>query len=103
MAKEIRNILTETEIYEVSDFFKLFGDSTRLSILYALENNPMCVNDLCKIINITKSAASHQLKILKLNKVVKYSKKGKNVIYELDDEHVSSIIEKAIDHLKEGK
>ena len=103
MAKEIRNILTETEIYEVSDFFKLFGDSTRLSILYALENNPMCVNDLCKVNNITKSAASHQLKILKLNKVVKYSKKGKNVIYELDDEHVSSIIEMAIDHLKEGK
>ena len=55
MAKEIRNTLTETEIYEVSDFFKLFGDSTRLSILYALENNPMCVNDLCKIINITKN------------------------------------------------
>ena len=103
MAKEIRNTLTETEIYEVSDFFKLFGDSTRLSILYALENNPMCVNDLCNIINITKSAASHQLKILKLNKLVKYSKKGKNVIYELDDEHVSSIIEMAIDHLKEGK
>ena len=103
MAKEIRNILTETEIYEVSDFFKLFGDSTRLSILYALENNPMCFNDLGKVINITKSAASHQLKILKLNKVVKYSKKGKNVIYELDDEHVSSIIEMAIDHLKEGK
>ena len=103
MAKEIRNTLTETEIYEVSDFFKLFGDSTRLSILYALENNPMCANDLCKVINITKSAASHQLKILKLNKVVKYSKKGKNVIYELDDEHVSSIIEMAIDHLKEGK
>ena len=65
MAKEIRNTLTETEIYEVSDFFKLFGDSTRLSILYALENNPMCGNDMCKIINITKSAASHQLKILK--------------------------------------
>ena len=103
MGNDIKDVLTETEIYEVSDFFKLFGDSTRLSILYALEKNLMCVNDLCKVVNITKSAASHQLKILKLNKVVKYTKKGKNVIYELDDDHVSSIIETAINHLKEEK
>lgn len=98
----IKDILTETEIYEVSDFFKIFGDSTRLAILYALDKNPMCVNELCEVVGITKSAASHQLKILKLNKIVKFAKKGKNVIYELDDDHVSSIIETAIEHLKEN-
>lgn len=95
------NLPDETLIYQASDFFKIFGDSTRLQIICALENNPMCVGDLCNVLDISKSAASHQLNILKLNKVVKYKKVGKNVIYELDDEHVSNIIDMAIEHLKE--
>lgn len=94
-------MLEDQELYEISDFFKIFGDSTRLKILWALENNPLCVGDLCNVLDITKSAASHQLNILKNNKLVKYRKNGKNVIYELDDEHVSMIIETAREHLEE--
>lgn len=94
-------VLDETMIYSMSDFFKIFGDSTRLQILVALENNPLCVGDLCNALDITKSAASHQLNILKANKIVKYKKVGKNVIYELDDEHVSIIIDTAKKHLEE--
>ena len=94
-------MLKETEIYALSEFFKIFGDSTRLQILWALENNALCVGDLCNVIGITKSAASHQLKILKANKLVKYQKHGKNVVYELDDEHVKQIILYAREHLEE--
>ncbi len=94
-------MISDTEIYSVSDFFKIFGDSTRLKILCALENNPLCVGDLCNVVDITKSAASHQLNILKANKLVKFKKQGKNVIYMLDDEHVLMIIETARKHLGE--
>lgn len=100
--KTKRKMISEKEIYEISDFFKIFGDSTRLQILWALDNNPLCVGDLCNVLDITKSAASHQLNILKANKLVKYKKNGKNVIYSLDDEHVSLIIETARRHLKEN-
>ena len=97
-----QKMISDTEIYNISDFFKIFGDSTRLKIIYALENNPLCVGDLCNVLDITKSAASHQLNILRTNKIVKFQKKGKNVIYMLDDEHVSLIIETARNHLNEG-
>lgn len=93
----------ENEIYEISDFFKVFGDSTRLKILWALDNKALTVTELCDTLFMTKSAISHQLKILKDNKLVKHKKIGKNVIYSLDDEHVSTIIETARDHLKEKK
>lgn len=96
-----KNLLDETTIYAISDFFKIFGDSTRLQILCALESSQMCVGDLCNVLDITKSAASHQLNILKANKLVKYRKVGKNVVYSLDDEHVSMIIDTAKKHLEE--
>ena len=96
-------MINDTELYSISDFFKIFGDSTRLKILWALDNNPLCVGDLCNVLDITKSAASHQLNILKANKIVTYKKQGKNVIYMLDDEHVSLIIETARKHLQEDK
>ena len=98
-AKE--SMISEDEIYNISDFFKIFGDSTRLQILCVLNNNSLTVGDLCNVINMSKSACSHQLNILRTNKLVKYQKIGKNVIYSLDDEHVSSIIDTARDHLKE--
>ena len=94
-------MIEESEIYEISDFFKIFGDSTRLQILWALDNNSLTVGDICNVLDISKSACSHQLNILKANKLVKYQKSGKNVIYSLDDEHVSMIIETAREHLKE--
>ena len=101
--KTKEKMIDDTEVYQISDFFKIFGDSTRLKILWALDDNPLCVGDLCNIVDITKSAASHQLNILKANKLVKYKKEGKNVIYSLDDEHVAIIIETARKHLSEVK
>ena len=92
--------LNDEEIYDLSDFFKVLGDSTRLKLLYCLDKNEMTVTELCNKLSMTKSAVSHQLKVLKDNKLVNYRKKGKNVIYELDDEHISIIIETAEIHLK---
>ena len=89
------------EVYDIADFFKIFSDSTRLQILFALNNNELSVNDLCAVLNMNKSAISHQLKYLRLNHLVKFTKKGKNVFYSHDDEHVSLIIETARRHLSE--
>lgn len=93
--------LPDEEIYDISDFFKILGDSTRLKILWSLDQNSLTVTEICEILNMTKSAVSHQLKILKANKLVNHTKIGKNVIYELDDEHISTIIDTAQIHLKE--
>lgn len=94
-------LICDEEIYDISDFFKVFGDSTRLKILWTLDGNKLSVNDLCNVVGITKSAASHQLNILKDNKLVKFERSGKNIFYSLEDEHVSLIIETARQHLWE--
>ena len=100
--KKIKKLMVDDrEIYDISDFFKIFGDSTRLKILWALDNGPLTVTELCEITEMNKSSISHQLKTLKDNKIVKYRKYKKNVIYTLDDEHVSIIIETARKHLNE--
>lgn len=88
-------------LYELSDFFKVMGDNTRIQLLWALDVNQMCVSDLAVLLNMTKSAVSHQLKILRTAKLVKASKQGKNVYYSLDDDHVKTILEKALDHTNE--
>lgn len=90
-----------TKLYDLSDFFKIFGDSTRLGILFAVDGAPMCVCDIAATLGMTKSAVSHQLKILRQNRLVKYRKSGKNVFYELSDDHVRDIIEKALEHIEE--
>lgn len=90
-----------TELYALSDFFKVMGDSTRIRLLWALEEAELCVNDLAVLLNMTKSAVSHQLKILRTAKLVKAEKQGKNVYYSLIDEHVKVILEMALDHVKE--
>lgn len=89
----------EEFIYDLSDFFKLFGDSTRLKILFALMNRELCVNDLSQELAMSQSSISHQLKILRQNKIVKNQKIGKQVFYSLDDDHVSSIIIQGMEHL----
>lgn len=88
-------------LYDLSDFFKILGDSTRLGILFAIDGAPMCVCDISACLGMTKSAVSHQLKVLRQNRLVKYKKIGKNVFYELSDEHVRDIIEKALEHINE--
>lgn len=89
----------EAFIYDLSDFFKLFGDSTRLKIIFCLMNCELCVNDLAQSLEMSQSSISHQLKILRQNKVVKNRKEGKQVFYSLDDEHVSSILTQGVEHL----
>ncbi len=91
----------EEMLYELADFFKIFGDSTRMSILFAIDGAPMCVCDIAATLGMTKSAVSHQLKILRQSELVSYKKSGKNVIYSLADDHVRDIIEKALEHINE--
>ncbi len=91
----------ESTLYDLSDFFKVLGDSTRVSILFAIDGEPMCVCDIANLLGMTKSAVSHQLKILRQSDLVTYRKSGKNVFYSLADDHVRDIIEKALEHIKE--
>ena len=95
------NMPPEAELYELSDFFKVLGDSTRMKILFAIDGGPLCVCDIAALLGMTKSAVSHQLKILRQNALVTYKKAGKNVFYELSDDHVRDIIEKALEHTEE--
>ena len=90
-----------SDIYDLADFFKIFGDSTRMSILFAIDGESMCVCDIAELLGMTKSAVSHQLKILRQSDLISYKKSGKNVFYSLADGHVKDIIEKALEHIKE--
>lgn len=90
---------SEDLIYDVAELFKVFGDSTRTKILTALFESEMCVCDIGKLLNMTKSAISHQLRILRQNKLVKARKSGKEVFYSLADNHVKIIFKMAIDHV----
>ena len=102
LVERSREMLPQTTtLYELSDFFKVLGDSTRLGILFAIDGAPLCVCDIALALGMTKSAVSHQLKVLRQNRLVKYSKVRKNVFYELSDDHVRDIIEKALEHIKE--
>ncbi len=91
----------ETTLYDLADFFKVFGDSTRIRILFALRGQPLCVCDLADLLGMTKSAISHQLKILRHNALITYRRAGKNVFYSLADAHVDDIIRTALEHINE--
>ncbi len=92
---------SENDLYDVAELFKIFGDSTRIRILSALAQAEMCVCDISVVLNMTKSAVSHQLRILRQAKLVKNRRKGKEIFYSLDDDHVNSIIKLALEHIKE--
>lgn len=91
----------ETELYDLAELFKVFGDSTRIRILFVLSSAEVCVCDLAKVLNMTQSAISHQLRILKQNKLVKSRREGKSVFYSLADAHVSTIIAQGREHIEE--
>ena len=93
---------SEEMLYDLSDFFKIFGDSTRMSILFAIDGEPMCVCDIAELLGMTKSAVTHQLKVLRQSDLITYRKSGKNVFYTLADDHVRDIIEKALEHINEN-
>lgn len=87
--------------YNLADFFKVFGDSTRVRILSALDTHEMCVCDLANVLNMTKSAVSHQLRVLRQSDLVRARRDGKSMIYALADDHVQSIFELAMEHIHE--
>lgn len=96
-------MIDERELYDLSDFFKVFGDSTRIRIMRALDLEEMCVCDLAVLLNMTKSAISHQLRALKQANLVKYRREGKSVYYTLSDDHVRDILEKGLEHIREAE
>lgn len=89
-------------LYDLSDFFKVMGDGTRIQLLWALEEREeLCVGDLAALLNMTPSAVSHQLRALRTAKLIRCRKDGKNVFYSLDDDHVKDILTKALEHIRE--
>jgi DNA-binding transcriptional ArsR family regulator len=90
-----------SDFTKLSDFYKMFSDSTRIQILWALECSEMCVCDLAVLLNMTKSAISHQLKSLRLSNLVKFRREGKVIYYSLADDHVKDILEKGFVHINE--
>lgn len=100
--EKVRGLMpSEDVIYDVAELFKVFGDSTRTNILMALFESEMCVCDISALLNMTKSAISHQLRILRQSKLVKARKNGKEVLYSLADDHIEKIFEMAIEHVNE--
>lgn len=104
--QELLKIVNETmpdevELYELAELFKVFGDSTRIRILFVLFEAEVCVCDLAHVLNMTQSAISHQLKILKQNKLVKSRREGKSVFYSLADDHVRTMIAQGREHIEE--
>jgi len=91
----------EEILYDLAELFKIFGDSTRIKILYALFESEMCVCDIAQLLNMTQSAISHQLRSLKQSKLVKYRREGKTVFYSLADAHVRTIINQGLEHVEE--
>ena len=88
-------------LYGLSEFYKIFGDTTRLRILDALLNKPMCVNEISEILNVSQSAISHQLKNLRSSNLVKTEKIGKNVYYSISDDHIKIILKYGLEHISE--
>jgi len=99
--KEYMQLLSEDKIIDVSELFKIFGDSTRVKIINALIDEELCVNDIAERINVSQSAVSHQLRILKGSKLVKYRKDGQTVYYSIADDHVEKIFKIGCEHVDE--
>jgi ArsR family transcriptional regulator len=99
--KARKSMATDEKIADVSDLFRVLGDSTRIKILWALDNNELCVCDIASLIGMTKSAVSHQLKALRLSNLVKFRREGQIVYYSLADDHVKLIIEMGLEHINE--
>ena len=88
-------------LYDLAELFKVFGDSTRIKVLFALFESELCVGDIAQVLNLSQSAVSHQLRILKQFRLVKFRRQGKTIYYSLDDDHVRSIIAMGAEHVEE--
>lgn len=91
----------EEELQDLADFFKVFGDATRLKILYVLLCSEMCVYDIAAVLGMTQSAISHQLRVLKQLDLVKHRREGKTIFYSLADAHIVTILSQGLDHIEE--
>jgi ArsR family transcriptional regulator len=102
IVKQVKKAMPEEELlYDLADLFKVFGDSTRIRILWALDAAEMCVCDIAYLLDMTQSAISHQLRVLKQAKLVKNRREGKTVYYSLDDDHVKQIFSMGLVHITE--
>lgn len=101
VSKVLENQPDDEYLYDLADLFKTFGDSTRIKILYALFEGELCVGDLAAILQLSQPAISHQLKVLKDAKLVKFRREGKVIFYSLDDDHVRSILSIGMNHIEE--
>ena len=101
LKKVSENLPKDCTMLQMSELFKVFGDSTRMIILCALSASELCVCDLCAVVNMSKSAVSHQLRVLRDNNLVKFRRAGKEVYYSLADDHVREILRVATEHVTE--
>lgn len=100
---KVNGDLPEDEVlYDLAEFYKVFADSTRIKILYVLLKSEMCVCDISELLNVTQSAVSHQLRMLKQMKLVKYRREGKSVFYSLSDHHIELILSQGLEHISEN-
>lgn len=91
----------DSELFSLADFYKIFGDSTRIRILFVLYDTELCVCDIAELLGMTVSAISHQLRVLKQARLVKYRRAGKTVYYSLADDHIHAILAQGMEHIRE--
>ena len=102
IVKKVNEQMPDEEVlYDLAELFKVFGDSTRIKILYVLFQSEMCVCDIAQLLGMTQSAISHQLRVLKASQLVKYRRDGKTVFYSLADSHVQTILGQGLEHIEE--
>lgn len=100
--QKLQDDLPDDEVlYDLAELFRVFGDTTRIKILYALFESELCVNDIAQVVGLSQSAVSHQLRLLKASKLVKFRREGKAIYYSLDDDHVRTMIALGMEHVEE--
>ncbi len=102
VVESTRSLMPKEELlYDLAELYKVFGDTTRIKILFALYESEMCVCGIAELLNMTQSAISHQLRVLKNNRLVKFRKEGKTVFYSLNDDHIFKILNQGLEHITE--
>ena len=102
VVKRVMDVMPEgEELQNLAEFFRVFGDSTRIRILYALSQSELCVCDIASLLGMGQSAISHQLRILKQMHLIKFRREGKNILYSLADDHVKTILQMGLEHVLE--
>ena len=104
LVKEVKEQMPEEEVlYDLAELYKVFGDSTRMKIIYVLFASEMCVCDIAQLLNMSQSAISHQLRVLKQSQLVKARREGKTIFYSLADDHVRTIVNQGMEHILEDR